>query len=112
MGVRRCGASGREALVEDLAKGAPMLHNRTKDPVSWREKRSLSPIGHQNRLETAQEGVLGQTNQEATLKLPGNRKLPDPTKTPEGTVRRRNPILHLHPRPSIQGDPRPKIRKG
>ena len=68
MGVRRCGASGREALVEDLAKGAPMLHNRTKDPVSWREKRSLSPIGHQHRLETAQEGVLGQTNQEATLK--------------------------------------------
>lgn len=30
MGVRRCGASGREALVEDLAKGAPMLHNSTK----------------------------------------------------------------------------------
>ena len=30
MGVRRCGASGREALDEDLAKGAPMLHNSTK----------------------------------------------------------------------------------
>eukprot|EP00959_Pyramimonas_sp_CCMP1952_P103009 2154431-Pyramimonas_sp.AAC.1 len=34
MGVRRCGASWREALVDGLAKGAPMLREWANGPGS------------------------------------------------------------------------------
>ncbi|CAK0899001.1 unnamed protein product, partial [Prorocentrum cordatum] len=57
MGVRRGGASWREALVEDLAKGAPMLtkpgglaHDRAADPVALLEKYRAEWRGHWNGL--------------------------------------------------------------